>query len=185
MTTDRYCQRIGRISVGVPVTVRVTVTVGRRLLLRLLHHGCLGGEQHAGDGPGVQYRRTGDLDRVHDTLRHQVAVLPGGRVETLATGQIGGLGHDDGTLGAGIRGDPVARGAERLAYHAHPGRLVTGLAQVAEFGGQLHQRAAAAGDDALLDRGAGGRDGVLEAVLLLLELHLGGGTDAQHAHATG
>ncbi len=44
---------------------------------------------------------------------------------------------------------------------------------------------ATAGDDALLDRGAGGGDGVLEAVLLLLELHLGGGADPDDAHAAG
>ena len=48
-----------------------------------------------------------------------------------------------------------------------------------------HEGHAAAGHDALLDRSLRGGDGVLDAVLLLLELHLGGGTDLEDGHATG
>src|SRR4029450_7284175 len=40
-------------------------------------------------------------------------------------------------------------------------------------------------DDALLDGRTGGRDGVLDAVLLLLQLDLGGRADADHADAAG
>jgi hypothetical protein len=39
--------------------------------------------------------------------------------------------------------------------------------------GRLDQGHAATGDDALLDGGAGRGDGVLDAVLALLQLHLG------------
>ena len=49
----------------------------------------------------------------------------------------------------------------------------------------LMQRHAAAGHDALLDRRAGGGEGVLDAVLLLLELDLGGGADLDDRHAAG
>lgn len=49
----------------------------------------------------------------------------------------------------------------------------------------MDQRGATTGDDALLDRGAGRGDGVLQTVLLLLQLHLGGGADLDHAHAAG
>ena len=49
----------------------------------------------------------------------------------------------------------------------------------------VDERGAAAGDDALLDRRAGRRDGVLDAVLALLELDLGGRADADHADAAG
>ena len=49
----------------------------------------------------------------------------------------------------------------------------------------MDERGATAGDDALLDRGARRGDGVLDAVLLLLQLHLGGGADLDHAHAAG
>src|SRR3712207_3010662 len=51
--------------------------------------------------------------------------------------------------------------------------------------GSVHQRRAAAGDDPLLDRGLGRGDGVLDAVLALLELHLGGRPDADDADAAG
>ena len=47
------------------------------------------------------------------------------------------------------------------------------------------QGGAAAGDDALLDGGPGGGQGVLDAVLLLLELDLGGGADLDDGHAAG
>ena len=44
---------------------------------------------------------------------------------------------------------------------------------------------ATAGHDALFDGRLGGGDGVLDAVLLLLELHLGGGADLDDGHAAG
>ena len=44
---------------------------------------------------------------------------------------------------------------------------------------------ATTGDDALFDGGLGGADRVLDAVLLLLELHLGGGADLEHGDAAG
>ena len=49
----------------------------------------------------------------------------------------------------------------------------------------MHEGRAATGDDALLDRRAGRRDGVLDAVLALLELDLGGRADADDADAAG
>src|ERR1700722_12461318 len=39
------------------------------------------------------------------------------------------------------------------------------------------------GDDALLDGGPGRGEGVLDTVLLLLELHLGGGADFDHGRS--
>ena len=49
----------------------------------------------------------------------------------------------------------------------------------------MDESRAATGDDALFDRSARRRDGVLDAVLLLLELNLGVGTDLDDADATG
>ena len=66
------------------------------------------------------------------------------------------------------------------------GELVALEPEVAlEHRGGVHERSATAGDDALLDRGAGRRDGVLEAVLALLELGLGVGADLDDADAAG
>ena len=47
------------------------------------------------------------------------------------------------------------------------------------------ERHAAAGDDAFLDRRAGGVQGVFDARLLLLHLGLGGGADLDDGHAAG
>ena len=50
---------------------------------------------------------------------------------------------------------------------------------------RVQQRHAAAGDDALLDRGAGRVQRVVDAVLALLHLGLGRAADADHRHAAG
>jgi hypothetical protein len=57
--------------------------------------------------------------------------------------------------------------------------------EVLDLGQGAHQGDAAAGDDALFHRGAGGVQGVFDAGLLLLHLDLGGGTDLDHGHAAG
>ena len=74
-----------------------------------------------------------------------------------------------------------------LGHEAGTGGLVAlELLGGGEHGGlRAQQRHAAAGDDALLDRSLGGGDGVLDAVLLLLELDLGGGADLEDGDATG
>ena len=51
--------------------------------------------------------------------------------------------------------------------------------------GSVDQSDAAAGHDAFLNGGAGGGQGVLNAVLLLLQLDLGGGADLDHGDAAG
>ena len=50
---------------------------------------------------------------------------------------------------------------------------------------RLQERRAAAGDEAFLDGRTGRREGILDAVLLLLELDLGGRADLDHGDATG
>jgi hypothetical protein len=57
------------------------------------------------------------------------------------------------------------------------------LGRLGDLGAGTQQGGAATGDDALLDGGAGGRQRVFDAVLLLLELHLGGGADLDDGHA--
>ena len=59
------------------------------------------------------------------------------------------------------------------------------LGHVEHLGLGPQQGDATAGDDALLDGGLGGADRVLDAVLLLLELDLGGRADLEHGDAAG
>ena len=64
-------------------------------------------------------------------------------------------------------------------------RFVAGELQVAEGRGGADQGGAAAGDDAFLDGGAGGVQGVLDQGLALLHLGLGGGADVDLGDAAG
>ena len=95
---------------------------------------------------------------------------------------------DDAALEAGVLGDLLERRLERLGDDAGAGGLVAAAASSATFehrGLRTQQRDAAAGHDALFDGRLGGRHGVLDAVLLLLELDLGGGADLEHGDAAG
>jgi hypothetical protein len=57
--------------------------------------------------------------------------------------------------------------------------------EAGELLGGLHQRHAAADDDAFLNRGAGRVQRVVDAVLALLHLDFGGAADADHRDAAG
>ena len=76
-----------------------------------------------------------------------------------------------------------ASSARRRMRHAD-GLVALELERVERRDG-LQQRGAAAGDEALLDRRAGRREGVLDAVLPLLELDLGGRADLDDGDAAG
>ena len=73
--------------------------------------------------------------------------------------------------------------SERVANDAHTGRFVVGEVQLVQGRLGTDQRDATAGDDALFDGRPGRRYGVLDAVLLLLELDLGGRTHLDDRHA--
>jgi hypothetical protein len=62
---------------------------------------------------------------------------------------------------------------------------LAGLRLSSALTARVEQRDAAAGHDALLDRGAGGVQRVVDAVLLLLHLDLGRAADADDRDAAG
>src|SRR6476661_6047514 len=149
------------------VAVAVTVAAGSGVLvLGLVDDERVGREDHRRDGLGVAQRGAGDLDRVDDAGRDEVAVLARGRVEALAERQLGHLGGDDVALQAGVLGDPAQRLGDGLAHDGRARGLVTG---------QLEG----------VDGGPRRGDRVLDAVLLLLELDLGVRADLDDADATG
>src|SRR5690606_13602224 len=88
-------------------------------------------------------------------------------------------------LEAGVDGDLLQRGLQRDAHGVGAGRLVTLELQLLEDLGGLQQGHATTGDDALLDGRLGVAAGVLDAVLALLELDIGGGTALDDGHAAG
>src|SRR5699024_11829710 len=70
--------------------------------------------------------------------------------------------------------------------NVHAGGLVALEGELAEgVCTGLQQRDAATGDDALVHSGLGVAHGILDAVLALLELHLGGGAGLDDGHAAG
>src|SRR5699024_2375883 len=88
---------------------------------------------------------------------------------------------------AGVDGDLLERGVDGDLDDVRAGRLVTREAEVALEGvlGGLDEGDATTGDDALLLGGLGVADRVLDAVLALLELHLGGRTRLEDGDAAG
>ena len=156
----------------------------------------LGGEEHAGDAGGVLQGHAGHLGGVDDAALEEVLVLLGagivavvrvtvdGRAATVTT--VLDFVHHDAAFEAGVL-DNHAQGlldgaaddldAEFLV-------LVLGLDVVEALSG-ADEGGAATGEDALLDGCAGGVQGIVEAVFLLLHLDLRSGADVDDGHAAG
>ena len=80
----------------------------------------------------------------------------------------------------------LQRRGERDPHDVRAGGLVAGQVELVERGDRgVGQRDAAAGQQSLLDGGLGVADGVLDAVLALLELDLGGRADLDDRDAAG
>src|SRR5665811_943212 len=169
---------------SVPGTAYLVVVSCVRIIAfdRLLHDQSLGREQHRRDRGGVGECRTRDLDRIEDTLRNEVAVFAGGRVVTLAG--LTNLGDDDTTGLATVFGDPDQRGIGALTDDRYSDCFIAGEAEVfVEHRDSVNESGTAAGNNAFLDRRTGCRNGILNAVLLFLELDLSGGADLNDADA--
>src|SRR5450631_4852645 len=162
-------------------------TAALALLLRNLGDHRLGGDQQACDRSRALNRRTHDLGRVDDALADEIAVLAGLRVEApVVLVLFQDLANNDRAVFAGIGRDLAGRGLDRLADDLDAVLLVFvgGLHPLEGFGG-AQQRDAAARQDAFLDRGAGGMHRVVDAILALLYLDLGGAADADHRNTAG
>ncbi|SLD81704.1 Uncharacterised protein [Mycobacteroides abscessus subsp. massiliense] len=101
--------------------------------------------------------------------------------------QLGHLAHHHGTIQAGVGGNPEQRSGQRGLEHVDTLGLVTlqlGTQTVQRRTG-LHQGATATGHNALFHGCLGRRDGVLDAMLALLEGGVGGGADLDHGNTAG
>src|SRR6266487_1796313 len=149
---------------------------GHLLLLLLLRHHALGGEEQSRNGGGVLQRRAGDLGRVDDAGRDQILVLVGlGVVAVVQLGRVPHLADHDRRLGPGVLRDDPDGLLERAADDLDAGLLVVIAApDLVERLLAPQERHAAARHDALLDRGAGRMQRVLDPGLLLLHFGLGG-----------
>src|SRR5215813_1938698 len=110
-----------------------------------------------------------------DAGLHQVGVVALLGVKT----EVGVLlveqfGCDHRAVLAGVLGDLTERRLQRAAYDLDADLLVVvSRSQLVEGADGVEQRRAAAGDDAFFNRRLGGVHGIVNAVLLLLDLDLG------------
>src|SRR5262245_65689987 len=160
---------------------------GRRwglLLRRLGAHG-LGGYEQAGDRSRVLQRRADHFGGIDDALVDHVNIILALGVEAEGLGLVlHDLADHDRALDAGVLGDLPHRRFQRLEHDVDAGLDVGVL--VGDPADRLlgaQQRDAAARHDALFDGSAGGVERVLDPVLLLLDLDLGGAADADHRDA--
>src|SRR6201999_3738298 len=134
----------------------------------------------------VLQRGARDHGRVDDAGRDEVDDLAGGRVQAEALLGLADVGDDERALEARVLGDLTQRLLERAQDDARAGPLVLVLDAVdGDAARGLQQRDATAGHDALLEGRAGRLEGVLDAVLLLLHLRLGGRADLHDGDAAG
>src|SRR4051794_13241810 len=164
----------------------VAATGHGRSLLRLVGHDGLGGEEQRRDRRSVLQRRASDLGGVDDPLGDHVDVLAGGRVETVACLEVADLLGHHSTLEARVDRDLLERSLGRAADDRRTSRLVTLDVELLERElRRLNERDATTGDDALLDGSLRVAHGVLDAVLALLELDLGGRPNLDDRNTAG
>src|SRR6266704_3587586 len=158
---------------------------GHLAVLLLLHHHALGGEQQSRDGRGVLQRRARDFGRVDDAGRDQILVLVGlSVVAEVELGRFLHLPYDDRALGPRVLHDDPDRLLERAADDLDARLLVLiGAPDFLEGLPAPQQRDAAARHNALLDRGTGRVQRVLDPGLLLLHFGLGGCAHIDHRNA--
>src|SRR5690606_5381432 len=147
---------------------------GRSSRSRLLGDDGLGRQEQTGDRCGVLQGRARHLGRVNDARSEHVDVLARSGVEALSRGELGNLRSHDARLEAGVEGDLLQRSLDTDANDLRTRRLVTVELELVERSRRgLNQGDTTAGDDALFDGRLRVADGVLDAVLALLELDLG------------
>src|SRR6516164_1423502 len=157
----------------------------RRLLLwKLGHHG-FRGDQKSGNGGRILDRYADHLGRVDDPLGDQIGVFAGLRIEAVGVLiLLDDLADDDGAVLARIDHDLAGRRRQSLAHDLDAGLLVVVLgADGPEVLGSTQQRNAAARQDTFLDGCTGRVHRVINAILALLDLDLGGAADADHRTA--
>src|SRR5262249_2529123 len=124
--------------------------------------------------------------RVDDAGLEHVDVVAAGGVQPVTRLEVAHLLDHDAALEARVDGDLPQRRVERHLDDVHAGLLVTRELELVERGlAGLHQRDATTGDDALLDGRLRVAHRVLDAVLALLQLDLGGRADLDDRNAAG
>src|SRR5712671_8126947 len=162
-------------------------TGGTTFLLRPFGDHGFRGDQKPGDRRCILQRRPHNLGRVDDALGDEIDVLAVLGVEAVRVlVLLKDLADDDRPVFARIDDDLTRRPGERLAHDIDAGFLVVVLcAYLLQYFGGAQECDAAAWQDAFLDCGTGGVHRVVDTILALLHLDLGGPADADHRDAAG
>src|SRR4051812_6633830 len=162
-------------------------TAAAAVLLGSVHDDRLRGEDVLRDRGCVLQRRARHHGRIDDAVLDEILDLTGVDVQALALLGRANLVHDDRALEARVVGELPERLLERAEDDVRPRLLVAleELEALLDRVGRVQQRDAATRDDALLESRAGCLQRVLDPVLLLLHLRLGGCADLDHCNAAG
>jgi hypothetical protein len=158
--------------------------------LRSVDDSDLGCAEEGSDARSVHETGADDLEGVEDAGGDHVDVLALGGVEAhveVALVLVHELADDDGALGSGVL-DDGARGLGDGGLDDRDAELlveVLGLEVVEGVGSGLQEGSATAGEDTLLNGGAGGVQSVDHAVLLLADLDLGGTANLDDGDTAG
>ena len=143
----------------------VAVAAGFLLLLLLGDHG-FGRQEQGGDAGGIAQRGVYDLGRVDHTHVDQIAVFLGSGVVAVVAVVGGDVLYDDGPFLSGVAGYLAERLFERTTDDVDAlGLSIGGAAGALDGRDGADQRNATAGNDAFLDCGAGGVQGIFDAGL--------------------
>ena len=158
----------------------------RALLLRLLRHHRLGGDQQAGDRCRVLQRGAHDLGWIDDAGLDEILELAALRVEAPVDSSRSSV-LPAITAPSSPAFSAICRSGVWIALRtiSMPKRWSSLSALSLARTASARQRHAAAGHDAFLDRRAGRMHRVIDAVLALLHLDLGAAANADHRDAAG
>src|SRR5690606_23417767 len=133
---------------------------------------------------GILQRGANDLGRVDDAELDHVAILTGLRVVAIGLRLVvEDLASHDRSLGTGVGRDLASRSLKGATNDVDAGVLVGILALGLQVARSAQESGAAARNDAFPDGRAGRVGGVLDAVVLLRDLGLGGAAAAEDGSA--
>ena len=163
----------------------VTAAAARFLLLGKIGDHAVGREEEARDGSRVLESGARNLGGIDDTGLEEVAVLARADVVAVRTGRLLDVGDDESRFLTGVIDELAKRSFDGAADDRRADLLVA--FELESLDGLLSTEVsdAAAGNDTLFNRGAGGVESVVDAILLLLHRGLGGSADLDERDTAG
>ena len=163
----------------------VTAAAATFLLLGKIGDHAVGREEETRDGSRVLESRARNLGGIDDTGLEEVAVLARADVVAVRTGRLLDVGDDEGRFLTGVVDELTKRSFDSAADDRRADLLVA--FELKSLDGLLSAEVsdAAARNDTLFNRSAGGVESVVDAILLLLHRSLGSSADLDERNTAG